>query len=126
MGGDGFPPDRNHFSRAFSTSFNNMTFKRTQAEPLSCQCNIRLTPSEMEELKDAASVAGITVSTYIRQRALGRRVAANTDMTTIRELRRIGGLLKHIHNESGGAYSQLTADTLIEIQKAIVSIGNGL
>jgi hypothetical protein len=62
----------------------------------------------------------------IRQRALGRRVAANTDMTTIRELRRIGGLLKHIHNESGGAYSQLTADTLVEIQKAIVSIGNGL
>jgi hypothetical protein len=111
-------PDRYHLP-----FLNNMTFKRTQAEPLSCQCNIRLTPSEMGELKEAATLAGITVSTYVRQRALGRRVAANTDMTAIRELRRIGGLLKHIHNESGGAYSQLTADTLIEIQKAIVNIG---
>ena len=124
MGGDGFPPDRNHFSRPFSTSPNNMTFKRTQAEPLTCQCNIRFTPTELEELKEAASIAGITVSTYVRQRALGRRIAANTDLIAIRELRRIGGLLKHIHNESGGAYSDLTADTLTEIQKAIVNIGS--
>jgi hypothetical protein len=101
-----------------------MTFKRTPAEPLTCQCNIRFTPSEFDELKEAASIAGITVSTYVRQRALGRRIAANTDLIAIRELRRIGGLLKHIHNESGGAYSNLTADTLTEIQKAIINIGS--
>jgi hypothetical protein len=101
-----------------------MTFKRTQAEPLTCQCNIRFTKCEFDELKEAASIAGITVSTYVRQRALGRRIAANTDLIAIRELRRIGGLLKHIHNESGGAYSDLTATTLIEIQKAIVNIGS--
>jgi hypothetical protein len=119
------------FERAYSNYHSPadfltfMVFKRTQAEPLSCQCNIRFTPSELEDLKAAAHIAGITVSTYVRHRALGRQVAANTDLVTIRELRRIGGLLKHIHNESGGAYSQLTADTLIEIQKAIVNIGNG-
>jgi hypothetical protein len=30
----------------------------------------------------------------------------------LKELRRIGGLLKHVHNESGGAYSQGTAMAL--------------
>lgn len=98
-----------------------MAPKLTGTHPLTAQCNIRFSPTELQELKETASIAGITVSTYVRRRALGRQIAANADLVMIRELRRIGGLLKHIHNESGGAYSDLTANTLIEIQKAIVS-----
>lgn len=98
-----------------------MAPKLTGTEPLTAQCNIRFSPTEIKELKEAASLAGITVSDYVRRRALGRRIVANTDLVMIRELRRIGGLLKHIHNESQGAYSDLTAQTIIEIQKAIVS-----
>jgi hypothetical protein len=112
---------RGHSPPTPTSSKNVMAPKLTQAEPLSAQCNIRFTPTELAELKEAANIAGITVSTYVRRRALGRKIAANVDLIMIRELRRIGGLLKHIHNESGGAYSDLTANTLIDIQKAIVS-----
>ena len=41
----------------------------------------------------------------------------------VNELRRIGGLLKHIHNQSGGAYSRDTAAALVEITAAIKRIG---
>jgi predicted ATP-grasp superfamily ATP-dependent carboligase len=94
-------------------------------EPLSAQCNIRFTPSEMAELKQLAADAGITVSDYVRRRTLGKRVVANTDLAMLRELRRVGGLLKHIHVESGGAYSQLTSDALETVREAMERIGNG-
>jgi hypothetical protein len=99
---------------------------RTQKgeEPLTSQCNIRLTASEMAEVKEAAEIARITVSEYARRRLLGRRVVANTDLVIINELRRLGGLFKHVHNESGGAYSQLTADALEEVREAIARINN--
>ena len=42
-------------------------------------------------------------------RALDRPVVSRTDATTIRELRRLGGLLKKVHLDSGGAYSKETA-----------------
>ena len=42
-------------------------------------------------------------------RALDRPVVSRTDATTIRELRRLGGLLKKVHVDSGGAYSKETA-----------------
>jgi hypothetical protein len=57
-----------------------------------------------------------------RLRALGRPVVCRTDATTIRELRRLGGLLKKIHMDSGGAYSQQTAAALVALQAAIASL----
>ena len=45
-------------------------------------------------------------------RALDRPVVSRTDATTIRELRRLGGLLKKVHLDSGGAYSRETASAL--------------
>jgi hypothetical protein len=52
---------------------------------------------------------GISVGELIRARALDRHVVSRTDATTIRELRRLGGLLKKVHLDSGGAYSRETA-----------------
>jgi hypothetical protein len=37
----------------------------------------------------------------------------------IKELRRLGGLLKHIHTQSGGNYSQQTAATLARVKAYI-------
>ena len=42
-----------------------------------------------------------------------------TDATTIRELRRLGGLLKKVHVDSGGAYSEETAAALTALRAAI-------
>ena len=51
---------------------------------------------EAKQLEEQASLAGLSVSECLRRRGFGGRpVVAQTDMTTVRELRRIGGLLKH-------------------------------
>ena len=54
---------------------------------------------EAKQLEEQASVAGLSVSECIRRRGFGgrpqERILAHTDMNTLRELRRIGGLLKH-------------------------------
>ena len=72
----------------------------------------------------AASDAGLPVSELVRLRALGRPVVSRTDATTIRELRRLGGLLKVVHLESGGAYSEQTGAALGELRAAIARVAN--
>ncbi len=64
----------------------------------------------------------LAVSELVRLRALGRPVVSRTDATTIRELRRLGGLLKKVHVDSGGAYSQQTAAALATLQAAIARL----
>jgi hypothetical protein len=51
----------------------------------------------------------------MRGRSLGKRVSSKTDLRVLAELRRLGGLLKHLHNETRGMYSSLTSDCLKEI-----------
>ena len=46
-------------------------------------------------LTEQAEIAGLSLSEYMRRRFFGGRIAAHTDLNTIAELRRIGGLLKH-------------------------------
>lgn len=88
-------------------------------EDKTARLNIRLAPGELTEVRDAARAAGLTVSVYGRRRVLGHFVGSRTDAEVIRELRRIGGLLKHLHVESGGAYSAQVAAALEELRAAI-------
>lgn len=89
---------------------------------LTTRAQFRLTPKERESVEDQARIAGMTLSTYCRHRVLGHRVIADTDHTMIRELRRVGGLLKHVHNESQGAYRVETADALTKVKACIENI----
>ena len=89
---------------------------------LTTRAQFRLTREERKRVQDQAHAAGMTVSTYCRHRVLGHRVIADTDQTMIRELRRVGGLLKHVHNESRGAYSGETADALARVKDCIEAI----
>ena len=68
---------------------------------------------------------GCAVAELVRLRALGRPVVSRTDATTIRELRRLGGLLKMIHVESGGAYRQQTAELLGMLRAAVGRLAGG-
>lgn len=88
-------------------------------DPLDAVINVRVSQSEKNELRDAATAAGMTLSAYCRRRFLGRVVMAHTDRVMIRELRRLGGLLKKVHVDSRGAYSQQTAAALDVIRKTI-------
>jgi hypothetical protein len=76
---------------------------------------VRLTEAEREHIASEADACGISVSSFIRQRSLGKHIAAKADLRALAELRRLGGLLKHLHNETKGAYSALTSDCLREI-----------
>ncbi len=79
---------------------------------LTARCNLRLTQSELERLRDDAEAAGLSVSQLVRRRYFGRPVAHRSEAQLSAELRRLGGLLKHLHNESGGAHSARSSQVL--------------
>ena len=92
---------------------------------LSAVVNVRLTEVEKAQLRHDAEVAGLTVSALVRRRALGRRVVASADLAVVRELRRQGGLVKHLHQQSG-AHSVETGRALQAIERLIERISRGL
>jgi hypothetical protein len=71
-------------------------FRRHGENALTDRVNVRLTERENAELREAAAAAEITLSEYVKRRALGRVVTASTDLKVVRELRRLGGLVKHV------------------------------
>ncbi|MEE4378014.1 MAG: MobB mobilization protein [Candidatus Competibacteraceae bacterium] len=86
--------------------------------------NVRVKRSEKAQLKENARLAGLSISALVRRHSLNRKVIADVDMVMIRELRRLGGLVKHIHNESSGAYQEQTATILDQLSNAIDRIAN--
>jgi hypothetical protein len=96
-----------------------MPFETQGPEPLDAVVNVRLTASEKARLKEDADLAGLSLSALVRRRYFGRPILASADAVMLRELRRIGGLLKHIHNESGGVYSKDTAAALVVLKTYI-------
>jgi hypothetical protein len=67
---------------------------------------IRISQEEKHEIKEQSGLAGLSISDYIRRRVFGRLVTAKTDLHILAELRRQGGLLKHLYNETKGTYSE--------------------
>ena len=102
-----------------------MPFARKGASGLTERLDVRVAPGERVELRTTADAAGISVSELVRLRALGRPVVSRTDATTIRELRRLGGLLKMVHVQGGGAYSRETAAALDALHAAIRRLAGG-
>lgn len=91
--------------------------KRKATSRLQRRRTLRLTGEEDERLNRQASIAGISVSEYMRRLFFGGRpIIARTDDQTIRELRRRGGLLKH-HFEMVKRTGNV--DTLAELDAAL-------
>ena len=88
-------------------------------EPRLFRTTVRLTAAEHRHLKEQADVAGLSLSGYARSRILGHSVASKADLKVLAELRRLGGLLKHIHLETRGAYSADTADAIKAIESYV-------
>ncbi len=81
---------------------------------------LRLTIKEDERMTRQAATAGISVSEYMRRLFFGGRpIVARTDDQTIRELRRLGGLLKHHFDVVRRTKS---TDTLAELDAALRAI----
>jgi hypothetical protein len=67
---------------------------------------VRLSKQEKDELATQAALAAISVSDYMRKRIFGHPVQARGDLQVLAEIRRQGGLLKHLYNETRGMYSE--------------------
>ena len=102
-----------------------MPFGKMGAAGLTERLDVRVAPGEKAQLRAIADAAGMVVAELVRRRALGRPVVSRTDATTIRELRRLGGLLKMVHVESRGAYSRETADALAALHATIRRLASG-
>lgn len=100
-----------------------MTFKKG-TDNKTAQVRIRFTPDEKTKAEALATEGGLTLSGYIRRRALGLPVRSKADTQMINELRRLGGLVKHIHNQTEGVYSLETSGVLVQITEAIKRIGD--
>ena len=91
---------------------------------------MRITRVEDEKLQSQAAIAHISVAEYMRRLFFGGRpIIARTDEQAIRELRRLGGLLKHHFALASEAHQSDVWDemsqTLRLIQEAIDRLGRG-
>ena len=86
---------------------------------LETRIEFRVMKEEREKIREQAEASGLSVSEYVRRRALGYRVSSVTDVRMLSELRRQGGLLKKIFAESNGMYSEKTAVALENINKFV-------
>ena len=89
--------------------------KLTRIKNKTHRITFRLTESEYAQISDNIAVCGLTVSSFARKRLLGIRIASHADIAVLSELRRLGGLLKHIYNETRGEYSLLTAQAIMDL-----------
>jgi hypothetical protein len=93
------------------------TWKETQ--PLTEHIGVRVTLDEKARLQEDAALASLSVSELVRRRSFGRPVIAQADQVMVRELRRIGELLKRLQEESDGAQRQQTTEVLSTLAAAI-------
>ena len=84
---------------------------------------IRFRKQELKELLEQADISGLNVAELIRRRSLNKRITAAIDLKMLAELRRLGGLLKHFFNETGGLHSNKTANILDELHAAAIRVG---
>lgn len=85
---------------------------------------LRLIDEEDERIARQAATAGISVSEYMRRLFFGGRpIIARTDGQTIRELRRLGGLLKHHFTDIRAARR---AESLEEVNRTLSRSGGPL
>ncbi len=57
----------------------------------------RVSTLERAKLHSRAGQAGLGISEFIRRAALSVRITSRTDLEMVRELRRLGAMLKHLY-----------------------------
>lgn len=77
---------------------------------------MRLTADEKTFIRTQAEAAGLPVSAYLRALALGNTIQTKTDVVVLNELRRLGGLCKHLF--ANGADQAVTGSALKELEAA--------
>jgi hypothetical protein len=80
---------------------------------------VRFNGPEYSKIRSDADAVGVTISKFMREKALRGYVRipkhAKVDTAAINRISKMGGLLKKVHTDSGGAYSGRTGAILDEI-----------
>jgi len=98
-----------------------MGFGRAK-EPKDARIEVRLTSDEKEQIASYAGECLITVSQFVRRRALGRRIVPRTDYKMLAELRRQGGNLRDLLSRVDGRRDKDLALAMVAAIKDIVAI----
>ncbi len=103
--------------------------RKTDEENKRHKITVRFDDAEYAKICSETKSAGVTLSKFMREKALRGYVRqpkrAVADAEAVSTLSKIGGLLKKIHIDSGGAYSGKTAALLDEIGGVIRTITRG-
>ena len=92
----------------------------TVKNPKNSRLYIRFQLEEKRKLAGEAKKAGLTMSEYVRRRALGLAVKSRVSEQAINELRRLGGLQKYLalkDPENEQKYQEVLAVLLTSIRQ---------
>ena len=88
---------------------------RGQKYPVQIQS--RVSHEQMQQIKDSADLAGMSVCKYIRHRATSSTVVSKQDAQIVRELNRIGGWLVYLSKKDVDV-----SEAIAELRAAIKKI----
>jgi hypothetical protein len=84
--------------------------------------SVRVSDRDRDAIAAKAASSGLPIAEYVRRCALGRQTPSRVDARLINELRRLGGLQKHLYNgdrDRGPQYAEI----LLELTDAIRRVG---
>lgn len=85
---------------------------------------LRISKQELLEAKEKASEAGISLSELIRAQLADAQIMTRIDTEAMAELRKLGGLCKHLYNN--GAPPEDTGAALQALGQAASALANDL
>lgn len=83
---------------------------------------VRCFEEEEKIVRAKAHDCAMSIGQFMLSAALGRKTMSKTDQHIVNELRKLGGLQKHLFKEGGGLLSKEYSSVLVEIQAAIKRI----
>lgn len=84
---------------------------------------VRVSPDEKEALIEKARDCGMLPPAYLRACGLGRQTRSKMEAHILNELRRLGGLQKHLFNEGKGIGSKEYSEVLVVLKDTVRQIG---
>jgi glycerol-3-phosphate dehydrogenase len=97
--------------------------RETETRARQHQVAVRFSDAEWARVAKKASAADLPVTAYVRDAAVGRELAAGSQV--VAELRRLGGLQKHLFTQSHAVDSSEYAKVLVAITDALERIADG-
>ncbi|EOZ7010188.1 IncI1-type relaxosome accessory protein NikA, partial [Salmonella enterica subsp. enterica serovar Kentucky] len=89
--------------------------KKSEVRQKTVVRTLRFSPAEDETIRKKAEDSGLTVSAYIRNAALNKRINSRTDDAFLKELMRLGRMQKHLFVQGKRTGDKEYAEVLVAI-----------